>query len=354
MKHPNQSFIDNFFRPNPGPQGNPTYFYSKEFLEEKKKEKFEMFLESFGKPKENKANKIIEASKKFLNRGVFSGTKQNYLVEETKKPDNLPLTFTYNGLAYSYVPSLNVYINMNGHVISIAQATAFMEMSDFDEVVDTSLDSSYDGSSRIKAQVIPSPLPESRSLISSFAWSYQYQPTYDIAYTSSGSTLNYFASSADLSTSSPWSWPTTSGYSRTTGYTAPDGTTTAWDIYTTGNASRKDFSQSTFGEIGATFILSYYLDLSNSVLGGLLQRPVHGSNQWIQIDSTTGDVIPVTPDGFGNARVAIPVGATGWTRFTYRWYNNTDSAQMNLSVFWYGGGPTLSTRIWGPQLEKKP
>lgn len=196
--------------------------------------------------------------------------------------------------------------------------------------------------------------PESRSLISSFAWSYQYQPSYDIAYTSSGSTLNYFASSADLSTSSPWSWPTISGYSRTTGYTAPDGTTTAWDIYTTGNASRKDFSQSTFGEIGATFILSYYLDLSNSVLGGLLQRPVHGSNQWIQIDSATGGVIPVTPDGFGNARVVIPVGATGWTRFTYRWYNNTDSAQMNLSVFWYGGGPTLSTRIWGPQLEKKP
>ena len=197
--------------------------------------------------------------------------------------------------------------------------------------------------------------PELRSEISSFAWSYQYKPGYDITYTSSGTTYNYLASSADMSTSSPWKWPTTAGYTRTTGYTAPDGSTTAWDFYSNANNSSKYIAIDTFGEIGATFILSYYVDLTNTYTAlGNWQRPGHNGNQWTQIDSETGAVYSVTPDAWGNAKVVVPVGATGWTRFTYRWYNNTSSAQMNLAMLWYGGGPTLSARIWGPQLERIP
>lgn len=196
--------------------------------------------------------------------------------------------------------------------------------------------------------------PELRSEISSFAWSYQYQPGYDTLYTSSGSTLNYFPSSADLSSSS-WRWSTFPGATRTTGYTAPDGSTTAWDFYVPGNNSSKGINITTFGEIGSTFIVSYYLDLSNMTLPtspGTWQRPTHSGNQWIQIDSITG--IPYGITSSGNAGITIPVGATGWTRFTYRWYNNTSSSQIELSMLWFGGGPTLNARIWGPQLEKKP
>ena len=199
--------------------------------------------------------------------------------------------------------------------------------------------------------------PELRSEISSFAWSYQYMPSYDIVYTSSGSTLNYFASSADMGPSSPWGWSTFPGATRTTGYTAPDGSTTAWDFYIPATANGKGINVTTFAEIGSTFIVSYYLDLSNMTWltsPSVLLAPSHSGNRWIQIDSTTGEVVPLTPNGDGSRNIQLPVGATGWTRFTYRWYNNTSSAQVPLALISYGGGPTMNIRLWGPQLERKP
>ena len=197
-------------------------------------------------------------------------------------------------------------------------------------------------------------VPETRNAINAFTWEYQNKPVYDRnAYTNGGNTYNLFTSSADLSNTYAWTW--TNGTSVTTGITAPDGSTTAWNLFAVFGPNSRLFRQNTYYDFGNTYIVSYYMDVTNSVFKNgatiTLQRPTDTFGQWIQIDANSGDVVPVTPDQFGNAPIVLPAGASGWTRFNFRRYHTSFTRESVLNVLWMGGG-SAGYIVWGLQLEK--
>jgi len=158
MKHPNQSFIDNFSRPNKGPEGAPTYLYSQKFIEKKRKEKFECFVESLNKPKP-KTNTLAQEINKIFSYNTLSKNTNKVLLETKQSIGSLPQQFNYNGLVYAFNQELNMFINQHGHAISIEQATAFMEMAQLEEIIEVGHDSSLDGSPNEQKPVIPESVP---------------------------------------------------------------------------------------------------------------------------------------------------------------------------------------------------
>jgi hypothetical protein len=191
---------------------------------------------------------------------------------------------------------------------------------------------------------------ETRDAINAFSWSYQHSPSFNIqAYVNDGNTYNFFAASENLGNTLYWRWATTlSGSTVTSGITAPDGSTTAWDLYLPPNASSKSLSQTVFFEFGNTYIVSFYLNLSTSLGISLIRRPVGGAGTWEQIDAQTGLTLGSLSDTF----ITIPPGATSWTRFNFRRYHNSLTSNATLAVLNFGGtGVTLSIDFWGPQLE---
>jgi hypothetical protein len=144
MKHPNQSFIDSFNRPNSGPEGLPTYLYSQNFIENKRKQKFECFVESLNKPKP-KTNTIAEEINRIFSYNTLSKNTNKVLLETKQSIGSLPQQFNYNGLVYVFNKKLNMFVNQHGHAISIEQATAFMEMSQLEEIGAISSEADTDG-----------------------------------------------------------------------------------------------------------------------------------------------------------------------------------------------------------------
>lgn len=140
IKHPNQSFIDNFVIPNRGKEDLSTFVYSKKYLETKRKQKFKYFVESADKPKETDHSRVFDIVKLFeYNTLSKSVNKQKYIIEAKQSLGNLPANFVYNGLLYSFNQELNVFVNQHGHTIDISQASAFIDMSNF-EPVDSEMD----------------------------------------------------------------------------------------------------------------------------------------------------------------------------------------------------------------------
>jgi hypothetical protein len=159
MKHPNQSFIDNFNRPNRGPEGVPTYRYTQKFIEKKRKQKFEYFVESLNNPKP-KTNNLAQEINRIFSYNTLSKNTKKPLLETKQSVGSLPQQFNYNGLVYAFNQELNMYVNQHGHAISIEQATAFMEMAQLEEIVDVSHDSSLDGAQNAREEntsIPPSP-----------------------------------------------------------------------------------------------------------------------------------------------------------------------------------------------------
>ena len=147
MTHPNQSFIDGFFRNNK-PQGNNSYYYSKEFIEEQRKKKFNEFLKESISPNKKQTSKYMDDVLNLFGYNTLSNNKnkQEYITEARLTAKELPQQFVYNGLLYSFNKELGVFINQHGHSISIEQATAFMQMILLEEVEVSEMDSSIDGS----------------------------------------------------------------------------------------------------------------------------------------------------------------------------------------------------------------
>lgn len=201
--------------------------------------------------------------------------------------------------------------------------------------------------SKITLSELPS---ESRLAINAFAWNYQHLPEFDtFARTNGGNTYNLFASSENFGDTTAWIWPSTSGYSRIAGFTAPDGSTTAWNIISPNDGLPKSFTQTVFVDPGNTLIMSFYIDLSNTTKPDKIRRP---TSIWEQIDSTTGNVLGSTAD----LLITIPPGTTGWWRVNYRTYHNSldrrfTSSAMRLFAYVGSDGGPLNTIIWHPQLE---
>jgi hypothetical protein len=161
MKHPNQSFIDNFNRSNRGPEGVPTYRYTQKFIENKRKQKFECFVESLNNPKP-KTNTLAKEINRIFSYNTLAKNTKKTLLETKQSIGSLPQQFNYNGLLYAFNQELNMYVNQHGHAISIEQATAFMEMAQLEEVGSFTSETDTDGSPIALPSVVPGP-PEAPS-----------------------------------------------------------------------------------------------------------------------------------------------------------------------------------------------
>lgn len=161
MKHPNQSFIDNFNRSTKSDDGTPTYLYSSQYTEKKRKEKFQYFVESLNNPKTSKNDSLTKVIAKIFDYNTLSKNTNKLILESKQSLGSLPQQFTYNGLLYSFNLELNMFVNQHGHAISIEQATAFMEMAQLEEIIDVSHDASLDGAPNEQKeqgpQTVPSP-----------------------------------------------------------------------------------------------------------------------------------------------------------------------------------------------------
>ena len=182
------------------------------------------------------------------------------------------------------------------------------------------------------------PPSESRDIISSFAWSYQDLPPFNIFAPSSGTTYNLVASSDNFNDT--FAWVKVGSITAEKGYTAPDGSTNATKISLISGGGGNIY-QNVFMEPGATYIWSIYVDLSNTPSPNLLASPF---TPWKQIS-------PGTASG---QYFQIPPGTTGWTRFefiaNYNW-NGTTRNQNTHWIRWNNAAPQ-SAIIYGPQLEK--
>lgn len=167
MKHPNQSFIDNFSRPVKSDERTPVYLYSAQYTENKRKAKFQYFVESLNKPRSEKNNSLTKAISKIFDYNTLS-KNPNKLIFETKQTlGSLPQQFVYNGLVYAFNQELNMFVNQHGHSISIDQASAFIEMAQFEEFGSSPAESDTDGGYQTGASVIPQP-PEAPTGLTAF------------------------------------------------------------------------------------------------------------------------------------------------------------------------------------------
>jgi len=160
MKHPNQSFIDNFNRPVKSDDRTPIYLYSSQYTEKKRREKFQYFVESLNNPKTSKNDSLTQAISKIFDYNTLSKNTNKLILESKQSLGSLAQQFTYNGLLYSFNPELNMFVNQYGHAISIEQATAFMEMAQLEEIIDVGHDTSLDGAANEQKegpQTVPSP-----------------------------------------------------------------------------------------------------------------------------------------------------------------------------------------------------
>jgi hypothetical protein len=157
MKHPNQSFIDNINRPVKSDDRTPVYFYSSQYTEKKRKEKFSYFVESLNNPRNSKNDSLTKAIAKIFDYNTLSKNQNKVLLEAKQSVGSLPQQFNYNGLVYAFNQELNMFVNQHGHAISIEQATAFMEMAQLEEVGSFTSESDTDGGAIALPSVIPGP-----------------------------------------------------------------------------------------------------------------------------------------------------------------------------------------------------
>lgn len=154
MTHPNQSFIDNFLKPIKKNDSNLAEAYTQKFIENKRKEKFDIFLKNYNKIKKSP---VSEEVLKILNYNTLSSVKNknNLILESKQSMGSLPQQFSYNGLLYAFNQELNVFVNQYGHTIEPTQASAFMDLAigNFDPSDMDASDTESDGGAPI---ILPS------------------------------------------------------------------------------------------------------------------------------------------------------------------------------------------------------
>jgi hypothetical protein len=179
---------------------------------------------------------------------------------------------------------------------------------------------------------------ETREDINAFAWSFQDKPIFGELVPSSGVTLNYFAATDAMDTSNAWRRFGSSTIQK--GFTAPDGSTSAYKVSTSSSAI---YNQFVFFDKGNTYLLSIYVNLSESSPSPSL---VMGKFGWEQISPGTADA--------SASKFFIPPGTTGWTRFVFMRNWTSDTRRSEVSAFRIDalGGNTANIILWGPQMEQ--
>jgi hypothetical protein len=312
--------------------------------------------------------------RQYLNSVQAPHLQHRFLMESSRSLGSLPPNINYNGLLYSFVPELQMFVNQYGHMISIAQAAAFAEiseLSEFADIDDTSIDPGYSVRS----------IPERVALTAvAWRWPYLWISSGD-NWTNSGNSTNKFAYSENFAVSTVGNstnntntspcWQLNSGSAiritelttipgtGVTGPTnAPFGSTFA-AIHMTGPADYYNLSQTQFNlDPGQTYTFSFY------------QNVVHGAtnNGWA-ISDRSGVNQPSFPTFVNLTNVSVSdvaVGnrdANGWVRIVKSFNTSRPPANPNVVGIFFNlvgrnidaadiaaGGRTYY--IWGAQLEK--
>jgi hypothetical protein len=228
-------------------------------------------------------------------------------------------------------------------------------------------------------KVTLSEIPEEiRPMIGAASWAWPHSRLNNSITIGSGSELNLIPVSEDMSNRSYWSYPTQTsalggsvkGATMTTGFTAPDGTNTAFK-YEFGNTSDSGYRTITpllniTPIYGGTYIASIYVTGTNygatswntnfyTLVSGSALMP--GYQQ--QILPTTGTKTTSTQL---NINFSGYCGAT-WNRFAWVLYIDPSSPGFNSTLgyidtrYWSFMRPTANAGqigemyLWGPQLE---
>lgn len=160
----------------------------------------------------------------------------------------------------------------------------------------------------------------------------------------SGNTVNYVVSSTDF-THPVWGGST----SKTSGYTAPDGSTTAFKI------DNPYLLQNLYIPLGHTYIYSYYMNVTQSNTATLRVDAyyIDGGKrlkfrQLLPTEQPTASVMPY---------ISIPNdGITGWRRFAFEFYTTEypllNNQHLYFTFIYYDNPSGKSIYYWGPQVEK--
>jgi hypothetical protein len=209
-------------------------------------------------------------------------------------------------------------------------------------------------------QKLSETIEETRDLIASMAWGWPYYMQYTgetISLNGDLTSINLLPETNDLRPIQlkPLSFYGTSGNvapaSMTTGFTAPDGSTTAWEMVANNGFL---IGLVTAVEPGYTYYISYYHDLSKGLgTTGMFAPQLYYPNPTRAI--LCKQILPVvgTP-GYGQqALYPSGTGFTGWTRFAYEFYRDPGITGFDFFYLSILGPNTGKTGyFWGPQLEK--
>jgi hypothetical protein len=211
-------------------------------------------------------------------------------------------------------------------------------------------------------QKLSETIEETRDLIASMAWTWPYYGQYSGEYVYQNgdpNSINLLPETNDLRTGTVENrryYAVNGGnaaVSVETGFTAPDGTTTAWEMVAQPSVSY--MINLTVGlEPGYTYYVSYYHDLGRGPgTTGMFAPQIFYPNPTRTVQCR--QILPVV-GSFGSGQKALyPTGTgfTSWTRFAYEFYRNpsvTGNNYMSLTILGPDAGKT--GYFWGPQLEK--
>lgn len=276
--------------------------------------------------------------RQYLNSFQAPYLQNRFLLENSRSLGSLPPNINYNGLLYSFVPELQMFVNQYGHAIDISQAAAFAEMSEmssYSDIDDTSIDPGV--TRRTTAE---------RSAILAFAWSWPNQWVWSGNYwTRSDNSKNLAAFSQNLNLTSidndqSTVWVTQNIRSIQTGITAPDGSSTAFAFGTTGGTIYAAIRQIQYDlKPGTTYTFSYYRNITDGATGGTFRfRNVTGA-------VASNDIQP-----------SITFTGSGWQRYSHTF--STEATQTGLDFYILSRSNSASETsgvtvyLWGAQLEE--
>jgi|694.fasta_scaffold54331_2 hypothetical protein len=199
---------------------------------------------------------------------------------------------------------------------------------------------------------------ETREAINLFSWTFPYEAISGLGTYISGSTVNIFVSSDDLSKTQFWSWGGgAAGSTLVYGISDPFGGTSAfrWRSSSAGGSNILENNESTSPVVvpqpGNTYIISFWLDASR----GIPSVPGYGSGS-VAVryfgSSSFATVTQILPYiGTPGAEIQLAPSASGWVRYAFVFNPVTSALNVRLINGSAGSGTYRELYMYGPQLE---